>query len=204
MCCACYTGSTWGFPAVPNELLGALADAPNCGRALQSTYSAAGMDAHAPSFIDAEATCSVCYRLTCVNNVRCWKLQIYDGARQAYASLAKQMEKHNRCAVVCFALQHWCMLIARILWQHASHLLAFAGCSSDSVKYFFGDQPSSVDAVLYPHLLYHHRSPVAAPELRKAVRPIIGNYGHIISQLWLLLPPIFFLEQSLWDGIGCI
>ena len=26
-------------------------------------------------------------------------LQIYEGAKQAYASLAQQMEKHNRCAV---------------------------------------------------------------------------------------------------------
>ena len=26
-------------------------------------------------------------------------LQIYEGAKQAYASLAKQMEKYNRCAL---------------------------------------------------------------------------------------------------------
>jgi metaxin len=70
--------------------------------------------------------------------------QIYEGAKQAYASLAQQMEKHN----------------------------------SGEVKFFFGDKPSSVDAVLYPHLLYHHRSPVAAPELRSALQqhPVLVKY----------------------------
>lgn len=53
--------------------------------------------------------------------------------------------------------------------QPSQRFLDVASCSDSDVKFFFGEHPSSFDAVLYPHLLFHYRSPVAAPELRRQV-----------------------------------
>ena len=41
---------------------------------------------------------------------------------------------------------------------------------SDGARFFFGDRPSSLDALLFAHLLYLQTAPVAAPELRSKVR----------------------------------
>ena len=35
--------------------------------------------------------------------------------------------------------------------------------------YFFGDKPSSLDAAIFAHLVFHHGAPVSAPELRQKV-----------------------------------
>lgn len=72
-----------------------------------------------------------------------------------------------------------CTSIQEVLWQVyegaaaayaslAQHLEELYPAASD-VHFFLGDAPSTVDAVVYPHLLYHLRSPVAAPELRTQV-----------------------------------
>ncbi len=37
-------------------------------------------------------------------------------------------------------------------------------------SYFFGETFTSLDALLFGHLVYHSHAPVAAPELRQAVR----------------------------------
>ena len=38
-----------------------------------------------------------------------------------------------------------------------------------NAHYFFGDRPSSLDALLFAHLLYLQSAPVSAPELRSKV-----------------------------------
>jgi glutathione S-transferase len=37
-------------------------------------------------------------------------------------------------------------------------------------RFFFGDRPSSLDALLFGHLAFYRHSPVAAPVLRDKVR----------------------------------
>lgn len=53
------------------------------------------------------------------------------------------------------------------LAQHLEDLYPAAS----PVKFFLGDAPTMVDTVVYPHLLYHMRAPVAAPELHSEVVP---------------------------------
>ena len=65
-------------------------------------------------------------------------MQVYNGAAEAYASLAQHLEE------------------------------LYPGGSD--VNFFMGTAASSVDAALYPHLLFHLRAPVSAPELRTQVR----------------------------------
>ena len=47
----------------------------------------------------------------------------------------------------------------------ADHLRGTAGKGA----YFFGAQPSSLDAALFAHLALHHSAPVSAPELRQVL-----------------------------------
>jgi hypothetical protein len=51
----------------------------------------------------------------------------------------------------------------------ATHLEELYPGNAAPVSFFMGPKASTVDAVLYPHLLYQLRSPVAAPELREQV-----------------------------------
>jgi hypothetical protein len=41
---------------------------------------------------------------------------------------------------------------------------------ASSGRFFFGDKPTSLDAVLFGHLAFYKHSPVAAPVLRDKVR----------------------------------
>ena len=44
-----------------------------------------------------------------------------------------------------------------------------AGGGRGGARFFFGDRPSSLDALLLAHLLYLQSAPVSAPELRSKV-----------------------------------
>ncbi len=44
------------------------------------------------------------------------------------------------------------------------------GGGRGGARFFFGDRPSSLDALLFAHLLYLQGAPVSAPELRSKVR----------------------------------
>jgi Glutathione S-transferase, C-terminal domain len=82
------------------------------------------------------------------------------------------------------------------------------------VKFFFGDKPSSVDAVLYPHLLYHHRSPVAAPELRNAVQFFLVPLAFLAYgmqqqascpwQCWPCMRELVLCADSLFNGVASV
>ena len=56
----------------------------------------------------------------------------------------------------------------------ADHLKASASASSEG-RYFFGEQPSSLDALLAGHLLYYRSSPTVAPVLQQKVRMECGH-----------------------------
>mmetsp|Transcript_15986 Transcript_15986/g.48012 ORF Transcript_15986/g.48012 Transcript_15986/m.48012 type:complete len:322 (-) Transcript_15986:170-1135(-) len=64
----------------------------------------------------------------------------------------------------------------------AQHLEELYPAASE-VHFFLGDAPSTVDAVVYPHLLYHLRSPVAAPELRTQLQkyPVLKRYVDAVA-----------------------
>lgn len=64
----------------------------------------------------------------------------------------------------------------------ASHLEKLYPGNAAPVSFFMGPKASTVDAVLYPHLLYQLRSPVAAPELREQISryPVLERYVNFI------------------------
>lgn len=65
----------------------------------------------------------------------------------------------------------------------ANHLQRLYHGNAPTVSFFLGTTASTVDVVLYPHLLYHLRSPVAAPELRAqlAQYPILERYVDAVT-----------------------
>ena len=52
-------------------------------------------------------------------------------------------------------------------------------------RFFFGERASSLDALLFVHLLYLQSAPVSAPELRSKVRdPISSQQGGALGKIW--------------------
>ncbi|CAL8472174.1 g11716 [Coccomyxa elongata] len=60
------------------------------------------------------------------------------------------------------------------------HLRSTSGKGS----YFFGSKPSSLDAAIFAHLVFHHGAPVSAPELRRKLseHPSLVAYVERISR----------------------
>ena len=62
-----------------------------------------------------------------------------------------------------FALQ----IYASLADAYAAIAERLSGSEGD---YFFGSQPSSLDALLFGHLAFHQAAPVSSPEIRHQVR----------------------------------
>jgi len=81
----------------------------------------------------------------------------------------------------------------RVYGDAAAAVAALADrLASSPGPFFFGDRPSSLDALLYAHLAFHRAAPVAAPELRAALeaRPRVGAYVDAVAgRLASLGPP---------------
>lgn len=54
-------------------------------------------------------------------------------------------------------------------------------------RWFFGDKPCSLDALLFGHLAFYKHSPVAAPVLRDKVREGGGLGGGVAGGRWVVL-----------------
>lgn len=66
----------------------------------------------------------------------------------------------------------------------ANHLQQLYPGNAAPISFFLGPDASTVDAALYPHLLYHLRSPASAPELRTQLTryPILERYVDAVSR----------------------
>lgn len=74
---------------------------------------------------------------------------------------------------------------------HAALAARLAARGGDRGAFFFGEQPSSLDALLFAHLSFHASAPVSSPELRESVArlPGLSRYVDGLSARLALTPP---------------
>ena len=61
-------------------------------------------------------------------------------------------------------------------------LAARLGASGRDGPFFFGSRPSSLDALLYSHLVIHMSTPISAPELHSAAsRPVLKTFAEYFA-----------------------
>jgi len=76
---------------------------------------------------------------------------------------------------------------------HVALAARLAARGGDRGAFFFGEKPSSLDALLFAHLSFHASAPVAAPELRESVARLPGLARYVdglAARLALAPPPV--------------
>lgn len=74
-------------------------------------------------------------------------------------------------SLLCVDLLQACLFALQVYASLADAYAAIAERLSGSEgDYFFGSQPSSLDALLFGHLAFHQAAPVSSPEIRHQVR----------------------------------